>query len=313
MRLSFLGGVFFLLLTSCLEAPTPPVPTDSVTVSIIDVSGTPIDSLIFSAGDLPCVSAQASNAALGSQLRFTWHSGPDSVVGQSSCWQATAGSSGRYELILTTLDAVGNSINDTLPVLVNTPPKFSSTRSNYIPLELDSIASAPAAGILFQWLASDPDVEDTLRFELRIGNDTAWMDTVQTLSTTGLTYPSALLPSQNYRWQVWVKDRYGYKDSTIIFHFRTRPLWDLPGNIHGSVRYRYSDLTPIRVIAQAPNGDTLWLALDSFGEFNVTPGPSIATIKLFAISTDTQTSSDTMEINVPQGHALLLDSTLVVP
>jgi len=295
---AFCVATFLLGCSGSTSAPA--VPSSQLQFSIADSSGNSLRSLKINPAQLSCVYAHASEPFDTAQLTFAWKSQTDSSKNTLSfCPSIPVGANGTDYILLEITDREGNKTYDTLPYLVNTPPTFAIDSSYYKPKQGSVQYPDSSLGIVFSWSASDPDYGDSLHYLLRLGIDNSWTDSLTTTNATGIRWPIPLATLTQYQWQVVAIDRWGGRDSTQVRTFSTRAGWDLPRTVHGFVSSttRWSDYKAIRVIAIAPNADTLSFPLDSLWGYTVHPGPSIAQLRLCAKSPD-GVSTDTLTVQL---------------
>ena len=112
--------------------------------------------------------------------------------------------------------SVNNGItNNSLTVPVNPAPADSTTGID------DSTA------VLLSWESTDPDINDTLKFDVFVGTSLPLSDVPLAANLTSPTYDMGVLtfPGTTYYWQVKAKDNHGASATGSIWRFtiRTRP------------------------------------------------------------------------------------------
>lgn len=307
------------LLWGCLDAPAPPeAPAAEVRVHIGDPDGHLVDSVKFSSYDSLCFQAMVSDSALAEQLTYRWIIDEDTFDSSAIfCPQIIKGSIGTAMILLEVEDQHGKIQRDSVLLLANTPPVFDPVRSSYIPAENALCQASTGEGLRFTWAAFDHDDFDTLTYLFRLGHNGIWTDSLESMSPNGFLWNGDLVPNRTYQWQVTVRDWVDDRDSTPVFHFRTRMAWDRPWAIAGTLRYPYPDFPQLRprfrIIAQDSHGDTLHFPLDSTYGYQIQAGPQQADIMLFAWDSVSSRSSDTLYATPVAQGSFLLEDTLRFP
>ena len=311
----FLVGLC-MLLWACGSQPAPvTTPENAVSVSIADTLGNALTQFRFAPKHSPCFKAKVNKTEVANDLDYRWYLDGTLLDSVSRfCLIATQPRSHMSNLRLETRDQVGNLMVDSVELIQNTPPAFSKDRERFTPQEDSQIPVMANMGMRFTWSAGDPDPGDSLRFTLRIGTAGAWTDSAVTGSTQGMRWPQDLLPSTDYQWQVRAEDLWGDADTTATWHFRTLPLWQQPGAVHGKVTPPVgadsAELASLRLVALSVAGDTMVFPLDSAHEFLVFPSPMLDSIRVFAWDTKTGARTDTLTAKIVSTSATNLSIPL---
>ena len=304
------------LFWACLDAPTPPeTPLQPAEIAIVDSLGFSLDELNISYKDSPCVQATNTDPMRTGAYTLQWFIN-DSLADTSSgiCIHPLAEIASRFKLVLIAKDAFGNSSVDSLTVLVDSPPSFSTDSNQFMPTGIIASESEGSMGPLFIWNATDPDRNDTLEYLLRIGNKGLWTDSIRISSLQSIRYPHRLLGQTEYQWQVVAKDRFGALDSTPILKFTTRSVWDEPGYIHGTISLtaanRTTRPTSLYLVAETMTGDTIHVPIRDDFSFYFQPGIQTDSLLLFATEQSTNLTSDSVRVKTSATQAIEITTPL---
>lgn len=107
--------------------------------------------------------------------------------------------------------------------ITNTPP---TTPVNPVPAD-NSTGIDDSSAVNLSWESTDPDLNDTLKFDLFVGTSLPLSDIPLAANLTQPAYNMGVLtfPGTTFYWQVKAKDRYGASSTGDVWRFtiRTRP------------------------------------------------------------------------------------------
>ncbi|HSQ42470.1 MAG TPA: hypothetical protein VLM37_09345 [Fibrobacteraceae bacterium] len=302
-------------LAGCLQAPETQGQPENVRIVITNLYRDSVQDTTLRPKSALCLYAQLTADLDSSGLSYRW-SLDDSLLDTVSAPCFVLSLIGYDTLILWAEDAAGNLWSDSLFLLMNTPPKFSTDSALFSPARDTLVYASNNLGLPFVWSAMDGD-DDSLIFNLFLWTNSGWSDTIQTQSTAGFNLPDTLLAATTYFWRMRVEDPWGASDSTATFTFVTRESWDLPGMVHGYVALPSPDSTEfrdrIRVVALTENGDSASFSLDSTAAYSIYPGPQIDNLQLYAWDPLNSVSSDTITLSISNQQSNPVADTLEFP
>jgi len=179
----------------------------------------PGDSLIFQSNILP---------SQGTKTLGHWWT-MDSILMPDFFFKWAFTTPGKHLAIFSVIDQFGDTLSDTVPILINTPPTL--TRAVLPADSAWGVSQGLISAQLFSWAATDPDSATTLQFRMRLhqtsctsqNKDTLLLDTI--VNQAHIELWNLLKPLCAYQWSVIATDNWGgHSDSTQTFRFSTASL-----------------------------------------------------------------------------------------
>jgi len=217
---------------------------------------------------------------------------------------------GHYTATFLIMDDLGNSLLDSVSIIVNSPPRIQSAICSADTGAIDTGAQE----ISFMWDVSDADKGDSVQFSLYLSTDSA-LSTLHEHSLTSSSYEwkADFETSGTYWWAIIATDTYGQSDTSILSPIVIAATEAVPSLITGiAVSKSDLDLTELIVSIYDNNHLDTTLTPESNGRFSFETIKSFQNVTISASHPAlSEYHSQDLTIGIGTGDTIELDTLFI--